>query len=346
MSDPNQKLSVALLAVPECTASTIFGIYDLFSSVGRDWELLTRSAACQSPFLPAVVARSRDELRAANGVRIRPDATLDELAAPDILCVPELLIPPETGINGRYPDEAAWIAHAYEHGSVVASACSGTLLLAEAGLLDGREATTHWGYCSTLEKFYPSVKVHCSRVLVSTGDGQRIITSGGGTSYQDLTLFLVARFFGLQEAMHLAKVYLVDWHQNGQLPFASLARSRQYDDRIIASCQEWIAENYESPSPVAAMVRLSGLTERTFKRRFTKATGMAPIEYVHTLRLEEAKQILEGTDQSIEAIANEVGYEDTTFFRRLFRRRVGLGPREYRTRFSAMRAALQEAAGS
>lgn len=345
MSAPRQKLSVALLLVPESTASTVFGMYDLFSSVGRDWDLLTKGTAGESPFVPSAVARSTQAFRAANGVWVRPETTFEALPDPDILCVPELLVAPEDDISGRYPEETAWIARAYDSGSVVASACSGTLLLAEAGLLDGREATTHWGYCSALERFYPAIQVHCSRVLVSTGEGQRIITSGGGTSYQDLALFLVARFLGLEEAMHLAKVYLMDWHQNGQLPFSSLARSRQYDDRIIASCQEWIAANYESSSPVAAMARLSGLTERTFKRRFTKATGMAPIEYVHTLRLEEAKQMLETTKESIEAVANEVGYEDTTFFRRLFRRRVGLGPREYRTRFGAIRSALQEAAG-
>lgn len=346
MTDPHRKLSVALLVVPASTASTVYGIYDLFSSVGRDWNLLTTGAAGESPFDPVVVARSDAEFRAANDVWIHPHATFDELPNPDILCVPELLVPPEEDIRGRYPEESAWIARAYDSGAVVASVCSGTLLLAEAGLLDGREATTHWGYCAALEKLYPTIQVRCSRVLVAAGEGQRIITSGGGTSYQDLALFLVARFFGLEEAMQLAKVYLIDWHQNGQLPFSSLARSRQYDDRVIASCQEWIAQNYESPSPVAAMVSLSGLTERTFKRRFTKATGMAPIEYVHTLRLEEAKQMLETTTQSIEAVANEVGYEDTTFFRRLFRRRVGLGPREYRTRFGAIRSALQEATGS
>lgn len=345
MTDPYNKLNVALLVVPESTASTVFGMYDLFSSVGRDWDLLTKGTAGESPFVPSVVARSAQAFQAANGVWIRPETTFAALPSPDIVCVPELLVPPGEDISGRYPEESAWIARAYDSGSVIASACSGTLLLAEAGLLNGREATTHWGYCAALEKFYPSVKVHCSRVLVSTGEGQRIITSGGGTSYQDLALFLVARFLDLEEAMHLAKVYLMDWHQNGQLPFSSLARSRQYDDRIIASCQEWIAEHYELPSPVAAMVRLSGLTERTFKRRFTKATGMAPIEYVHTLRLEEAKQMLETTKESIEAVANEVGYEDTTFFRRLFRRRVGLGPREYRTRFRTIRTALQEAAG-
>src|SRR6185503_3748923 len=103
----------------------------------------------------------------------------------------------------------------------------------------------------------------------------------------------------------------------------------------------WIADHYPEPSPVAAMVRLSGLPERSFKRRFEQATGMSPLEYVHTLRLEEAKQILEATDMPIEAIANEVGYEDAGFFARLFKRNVDLTPGQYRKRFGAVRRALE-----
>ena len=145
--------------------------------------------------------------------------------------------------------------------------------------------------------------------------------------------------------MQSARVNLIDWHDIGQQPFARLARSRQVDDAVIARCQTWIAEHYNEQAPVAAMVRLSGLAERSFKRRFQQATGMAPLEYVHTLRLEEAKQLLESTDQPIEAIANEVGYEDAGFFSRLFRRNVNLTPAQYRKRFGAMRKALQQSAG-
>jgi transcriptional regulator GlxA family with amidase domain len=211
-------------------------------------------------------------------------------------------------------------------------------------LLDGRKATTHWAHCASLQKRYPSIKVQAASVLVTAGDDRRIITSGGGTSWQNVVLFLVARYFGLDEAMRLAKVRLLDWHQGGQLSFSSVACPRRDEDRIIASCQHWIAENYAAPSPVAAMMWLSGLTERTFKRRFTKATGMPPIDYVHTLRLEQAQTLLETTRITVEAVANEVGYEDTTFFRRLFRRRVGLAPREYRARVGALRTGLREAA--
>lgn len=143
--------------------------------------------------------------------------------------------------------------------------------------------------------------------------------------------------------MRLARVYLMDWHSHGQLPFSALVRARQVEDNRVAVCQEWIAEHYAEPGPVAAMAALSGLPERSFKRRFAKATGMAPLDYVHTLRLEEAKQMLETTDLPVEAVANEVGYEDASFFRRLFRRKVGMTPADYRRRFGAFRRALQAA---
>jgi transcriptional regulator GlxA family with amidase domain len=140
--------------------------------------------------------------------------------------------------------------------------------------------------------------------------------------------------------MQVARINLIDWHQIGQQPFARLARTRQVEDAIVARCQNWIAENYQLPNPVSAMVRLSGLAERTFKRRFQAATGMAPLEYVHALRLEESKHMLETGEEPIEAIANEVGYEDAGYFSRLFRRKVNLTPAQYRKRFAALRRTL------
>src|SRR5690606_29810986 len=129
--------------------------------------------------------------------------------------------------------------------------------------------------------------------------------------------------------------------QIGQQPFATLASTKQVEDLVIARCQRWIAEHYQEPNPVSSMIRLSGLAERTFKRRFHLATGMTPLEYVHAMRLEEAKQMLEASHLPIEAIANEVGYEDAGFFSRLFRRKVNLTPAQYRKRFGSLRHSLQ-----
>lgn len=340
MPERTGKYSVAFLTIPESTGSTLYGMYDLFAAVGRDWGVITEGQAGDAPFRPFTTAAEAGGFRMANGVYVLPDCTLDDAGIPDIVCVPELLVTPETDITGWYPREVSWLRSCYEHGAYVGTACSGALLVAEAGLLNGEDATTHWGYCDGMAQRYPQVRVHPHRALVTAGEGQRIVMVGGGSSWQDLALFLIARMAGIERALQVSKLYLIDWHHSGQQPYAVLTRHVQNDDAVVAHCQQWLAEHYDEPHPVRSMARMSGLSERSFKRRFRQATGMAPLEYVHTLRLEEAKQWLEGTDTAVEAIVEAVGYEDASFFNRLFRRKVGLTPSQYRRRFGALRRML------
>jgi transcriptional regulator GlxA family with amidase domain len=126
--------------------------------------------------------------------------------------------------------------------------------------------------------------------------------------------------------MVVAKAYLIDWHDAGQQPFSSLLVSRQISDKLAGRCQEWAADHYADSAPVAAMTRLSGLPERTFVRRFAKATGLSPLDCIHALRFEEAKQMLETGEAPIESISQQMGYEDASFFGRLFRRKVARHP--------------------
>jgi transcriptional regulator GlxA family with amidase domain len=345
MGQQTAKRTVAFLTVPESTGSTLYGMYDLFASVDRDWGLVTRGETFESPFRPVTVAAEPGSFRMANGVHVLPDTTFAGVGIPDIVCVPELLVPPETDISGRYSREVAWLKACYAQGSYLGTACSGALMLAEAGLLDGCEATTHWAYCDVMARRYPAVRVEPHRALVTAGDGQRIVMVGGGSSWQDLALFLIARIVGLERALQVAKVYLIDWHHVGQQPYAVLSCHAQVEDSVIARCQRWLAEHYDDHHPVRAMTRLSGLPERSFKRRFRRATGINPIEYVQTLRLEEAKQCLEMDDAPVEIVAAGVGYEDVSFFNRLFRRRVGLTPAQYRKRFGALKRTLADQHG-
>ena len=344
MSAAPAPIDVAILAFPETTASVTYGMYDLFMAAGRDWGFVMDGQPGPALVRPCIVSAHGEPFTAANGVQIAPQAKLDERADARIVCVPELAIPRGEPLTGRFRDEIEWLKDCYARGTTLATACSGAVLLAEAGLLDGQEATTHWAYCDILRSRYPAVRVRKERALVVSGEAQRLVMAGGGTSWQDLALYLVARFVSVDAAMQVARINLIDWHAIGQQPFAHLACSRQVSDAAIARCQTWIAEHYHEPSPVSAMVQLSGLAERSFKRRFQQATGMTPLEYVHTLRLEEAKQMLETSDHPIEAVANEIGYEDAGFFSRLFRRKVSLTPAQYRKRFGSMRRALARGA--
>jgi transcriptional regulator GlxA family with amidase domain len=341
MSRRPAPVDIAVLAFAESSASVVFGMYDLFLSAGRDWGVIVEGRPGPTLMQPRIVAAHGEAFAAGNGVRITPEMTLERCPAPTIVCVPELLISPSESLEGRLATEIGWLKGCYAAGATLATACSGAVLLAEAGLLHGLDATTHWAFCDVLQQRYPDIRVHRKRSLVVTGEGQRLVMAGGGTSWLDLALYLIARHVGVEVAMQTARLNLIDWHAIGQLPFARLAASRQSEDASIARCQRWIAEHYRERAPVATMARISGLPERSFKRRFRQATGMAPIEYVHTLRIEEAKQMLEAGSDPVEAIASEVGYEDAGFFSRLFRRKVDLTPAGYRKRFGSLRRALQ-----
>jgi transcriptional regulator GlxA family with amidase domain len=339
MPAPQPPTRVAILAMPETTASVVYGMYDLFMSAGRDWGAIVEGRPGPQVMEPSVVSSHTGSFTAANGVPMVPQGTLAGEGF-DVVCVPELAVPPGEPLDGRFVAEIDWIRRCYAGGAAVATACSGALLLAEAGLLDGEEATTHWAYGDVLRRRHPRVKLRLQAALVSAGEAQRLIMAGGGTSWLDLGLYLIARYAGVETAMQVARVNLIDWHDVGQQPFARLARTRQSDDAVVGRCQEWIAAHYRERAPVARMLEASGLPERTFKRRFRQATGLAPLEYVHTLRLEDAKQRLERSDSPVEAIAEEVGYEDAGFFGRLFRRQVGLTPAQYRRRFGGLHRAL------
>lgn len=341
MPGQDGRINVAILAVPEDTASALYGMFDLFSSPGRDFAFITRGEAGAQRMYPYIVARDPQGFHAANGIWVKPDFGLDDCPRPDIVCIPDFYVDPGASVAGRYDAEARWLKAVHTGGAMLASACSGAVLLGEAGLLNNSDATIHWGYVATLTNNYPGVRVKPHQTLVLTGEAQRIVMAGGGTSWHDLALYLIARFVGLREAMEVAKVYMLQWHDLGQQPFTALLNFRRSEDAVINRCQEWAALNYRTHSPVAAMIGLSGLPGRSFMRRFSGATGMTPLDYVHALRLEEAKQMLETGDLAVEAITNEIGYEDTSFFSRLFRRKVGLTPKQYRLRFGSLRRALQ-----
>lgn len=329
-------LRICILALPETMPATLYGVYEVFALLGKAWSDITGEPSRCRPVEARIIALAAEPFASPLGTPIAPHASLAEAGEADVVIVTDLSLASDLDPRGRWPEAAAWLRGRFEAGATVASVCTGALALAEAGLLDGQEATSHWSAIEHFRRYYPQVKLRPERIFSPAGPEHRIITSGGAASWEDLTLYLISRFCGPEEAIRTAKVFVLGDRSEGQLPFAARLRPRRHDDAVIARCQAWIADNYAVENPVAAMGTHSGLSERTFTRRFRAATGYTPIEYVQTLRIEEAKQILETSDVSTDEVASLVGYEDPAFFRRLFRRMTGTTPARYRRRFRTL----------
>ncbi len=333
MAESNRLITTAVLGSPWTGTSTAYSILDVLSSVGRDWEMLHGDPPQSPVFAASLVSLDGRPYSDINGRRISPDASLDDLKEPQLIIVPDLHLDPSAEIPDAFAPIGTWICNAHAKDALVTSICSGALLLAAAGLLDGRDATTHWGYSDMLRRRFPDVRLRRERILVPAGDGHRIITAGGASAWSDLLLYLLTRLAGADEARRIAKIYLLEPHMDGQLCYASLTAGRQHNDRLVADAQVWAAEHYDQRNPVRAMADMSGLSERAFLRRFRRATGQSPVEYVQTLRVEEAKHMLETTDKPIDEISEEIGYSEPSSFRSAFRKRVGMPASAYRKKW-------------
>jgi len=327
---------IALLAAPETTPSVLFGLYDVLMSVGTVYPDMTTGELGEALLDVRIVAAEMQPFRCFGNILIEPHSAIGNLAKVDAAVVCDMYTPISTAPRGRYRLEIDWLRRMHAQGALIASVCSGSLVLAEAGLLDGRQCAGHWAYRDLFRDQYPKVKYCADSILRLDSEADGVVTAGGVTAWQDLALHLISRYCGQAHALQTAKVYLLAGHENGQLPFAVMGRRIQVEDRAISACQEWIAKNYAKANPVDAMTKRSGLTRRTFSRRFRTATGYLPMDYVHALRIEQAKRIIEQEASGLEDVAYKVGYEDPTFFRRLFKREVGLTPATYRRKFASI----------
>ena len=335
-------LDTAIVAVPETAGSALYGMVDVLSVTGNVWQTLTRTEPMPPPFRVSVVSPRRERFCCGNGIPVDPAATIENVGHADIVILPELWLGPDEHVSGRYPALIEWIRARHADGACIYSACSGALMLAETGLLNGCDATSHWGYQDLFRRRYPQVRFRPEPNLCFADPRGRIVTAGGTTSWHDLALHIISRHVSPGEALRIAKVYLLKWHGEGQLPYTPLVRQQPHGDAAVRACEAWLREHFREPGAVARVVAHARLPERTVKRRFKNATGLPLIDYLQNLRIEEAKRLLETTDRAVDEICYDIGYEDASFFRRLFRRRTGVAPAQYRRVFKPVqRAATQ-----
>lgn len=331
---PEAPIQVCIVATPDAMVSPASGLYETLRAVASVAPAEDVAEASREPFEVQIVAERAGPVEGASGLTLTAHRSVDEIEATDIVIVPSMAMGDDGDcVPGRYPRVVAWIRAMHERGSTVYSACTGAMLTAETGLLDGQEATVHWMSEAAFRRHNPEVRLRLEEALVVSGEGGRLVTSGASTAWHDLALYLVARHVGPATAQALARFQLLQWHRDGQQAFNVFDPPTDHGDAAILAAQRWVGDHFAVAGPVEEMERRSGLAPRTFKRRFKAATDHTPIAYVQRIRVERAKRLLETSSEPIEEISWAVGYEDPASFRQLFKRLTALTPGEYRRRF-------------
>ncbi len=247
-----------------------------------------------------------------------------------------IIFPPAINAEGFYlsPDQKLqdWILKHHARGTTICSVCAGAYILASTGLLNKRVATTHWSLASHFSQEYPDVLLDIEKILINDGD---IITAGGLMSWMDLGLELVAQLTHPNVMRQVGKYLVIDTGRREQRYYQSFSPKWDHGEMRILKAQHYMQAHFNEPITIAELSDLSFLSERTFLRRFIKATGIKPTQYLQKLRIQKACDLMETTTNTFDVISRKVGYEDTSSFRKVFVKIIGLTPRDFRSRFSS-----------
>lgn len=315
-------------------ASGVVGPIDVLHAANRLASKASGHAAAAPPlFTWRVESLSGLPVCAASGQSIVVDDRIDASRRSDAIVVTApFVVDMDTFLARREQvDElSAALRRQHKAGTLIAAYCTGSYLLAEAGLLDGRIATTHWSKAADFSRRYPKVELRSHEVLTEQSG---VLCGGAVTSYLNLALRLVERLADAKLAMVVAKTLLIDIGRSSQASFANLIDEQGHTDALVARAQRRMEATLHLPFRMADLAANLAVSERTLHRRFKQAVGDSPVGYLQTLRIEVAKRLLEAGEVDLETMAAQVGYGDFSTFGQLFKRKTDLTPREYQRRF-------------
>ncbi|MFB9267054.1 GlxA family transcriptional regulator [Bradyrhizobium erythrophlei] len=316
-------------------ASGVAGIIDVFTAAnsvaaGRQHQ----RGGKPSPMRWRIESLNGRPVQTVSGQTIDVDGPISARASADAVVIPG----PFVGDIERFFERldiveplTAALRRQHERGTLLASYCTGSFILAEAGLLDGRVATTHWAKGRSFAMRYPAVDLRVAEILT---EQNRIVCSGAVTTSLNLALRLVEKFAGGEVAAATGKLMLIDSNRVSQASYASRTHDTQHSDALVAQAQSWMEKSLQQGFSLATLARHLSVSEHTLNRRFKLAVGEAPLQYLQALRVDVAKRLIESSRLKLDAVSARVGYNDLSTFRRLFKRETGLSPREYQRRFA------------
>ena len=333
-------IDVTVLFLDAGHISTAINAIEVFRSAGVMWDALGGGAPA-ARFRVTSASPDGRPVKPDGPMTIAPERALADIGRTDLIFVPasgaDLQMLVEDGYDidaviARNAHVVPWLRQQAGNGVQIAAVCSGVALVAEAGILDGRQGTMHWALADIYASKFPAVDWQ-SDYLVTDSDG--VYCGGGVNSASDLSLYLVEKFCGRDVAVKCAKALLIEMPRVWQVAFAHLDVAVRHDDVAIGRAQHWMHRNASRSFRFDALATEVGMSPRNFIRRFKSATGVTPLAYLQKLRIATAKRLLETGRSPIQEVSSQVGYEDLIFFRNLFKRHTGLSPGDYRRRFGA-----------
>ncbi|CAN7232026.1 HTH-type transcriptional regulator CdhR [compost metagenome] len=315
-------MKIAVVAFPGFQMLDLAGPIDVFHEGARQ-------AGQPDAYQFEIIAPVPGLLTASNGMRIEPDATLDTCSDD----IDTLLVAGGPGLRQQQQDEtvSAWLARQARTVRRMGSVCSGAMVLAHAGLLDGRSVTTHWNTTDRLARLFPGVQVEPDRIYVKDGN---LYTSAGVTAGLDLALALVEEDFGRAVALRVARELVMFLKRpGGQSQFSAHLAAQTAERNAIREVQGWVVENLAGNLSVEALAAHAGMSARNFARIFKQECKVTPADFVEAARIDAARRLLEGSRHPLKRVAALAGFSDPNNLRRAFLRRVGVAPSDYRRRF-------------
>ncbi len=325
---------VDILAVEGCYMSCAAGLADVLQAANA--HLRQQQGPSGQPFAWRFVSANGGAVATSNGLTIATEP-LRGVRRADVIFVPAihyLGFKPFVGFLDAQGPIYDWLRTQWETGAVIGANCTGTFVLAQSGLLDGRTATTTWWLDRQFRSRYPRVDLQYKSVLTEV---DRLLCAGATATYLLQAVRIVERFMGPALAAETARSMLIDVSQTGHIPYLPLLAQTRHGDSLVERAQHWLRQHMAGDVSMAALAQAMGAGERTLARRFGAALGETPLAHLQALRLDAARALLEAGDLSVQAVATQVGYSDASSFTRLFREGFGLSPGAYRRRFQAVR---------
>lgn len=261
---------------------------------------------------------------------VKPHNHIASLGKADLIVIPSLNHNYENAVREN-EEMISWIARQYKNGAEIATVCTGAYLLASTGLLDGKICSTHWAAADNFRTRFPKIKLQTDK-LITDEDG--IYTNGGAYSFLNLLIYLVEKYFSRETAIYCSKVFQIEMDRHSQSEFIIFKGQKQHGDEIIIAAQSYMENNIHEKISIEQLSSRFAVVRRHFDRRFIKATGNTPLEYLQRVKMESAKRAFESSRKTINEVMYEVGYSDVKAFREVFRKITGMSPLEYRSRYN------------